>query len=293
MSYVQLYWDGDTVKASYLAMHALKSGFTTSAKVPLKKIRLDKTQNKGFNLRPPFCITELDDNYTDLLCRIDRLKDEMDSTPQVQFTDSSLNMYHTASDTYSAFMEQMDYRWHILRWLHHAQHYIITDMDIFDSSMRLFSYNIHEPVLQTKRIKGNASNNTLVVGHIVDNAEFNTIVFLTKILPLVSLDSEIVAVEADEQVKEFIDKISKNTAILQNRTLASLEGDEIRFTIDTHGTRLYDEAERPVRITDGASPWKSASVSFVILADETSVTLEAVDVFLSKYKQNQQIATLN
>ena len=284
LSYVQIFWNGETVHGSYLAMHALKSGFTSSAKVPLKKVRLHKTQNKGFNLRPPYCITELDDNYTDLLGRIDTLKVDMDTFSMRQIIDNSLNMFYTASDTFNAFNIQMNYRWHVLRWLHHAQHYIITDMDIFDQNMRLFSYIKHQPLLQTKKIKSPENVKTQVIGHYIDNNEFNTVVFITHSMKILDIDRSHVTVKSNDEMHTFIDKVITNTGLAQKVQFIALESDEeypnIEMTIDTHGTRFYDEAERPIDVSN-IGEYTNSSMSFVILADETHVWFEVVDMFLT------------
>ena len=58
--------------------------------------------------------------------------------------------------------------------------------------------------------------------------------------------------------------------------------------IDSHGSRIYDEAERPVSSDTNEGVWKTASVSFVILANDTQVAFETVDVFLRGTKVPRQ-----
>lgn len=289
-AYVQMYYDGNSVYCSYLAMDALLRGHTTCHRLPLKSVRLEKARQKGFSIRPytfsfsrpgseaqpQVVCTEMDDAYTELLANIDFAKMEMDAHPTKRFQceDGTLNLHYDAESCYKAFQEQMEYRWHVLRWLHHAQRNIFTDMDIFDNNMRLFSYNRHRPSITTKQLVSEDTSCEIVGQYIQD--EFMTIVFITgQVTARVTTQGQ-VHVEPDEDMATFIQFISNDLQI--DSAQDSCTHNVIEMCYHATGSRCYDSAERPMKIS--VDETVHCSISFTVsVVDKTRLLLEIVDVY--------------
>lgn len=277
LTYVQVYYDWNTVNASYLAMDAFRTGNTKCVKVPLKRVRRDKTNTKGYSINPPCYVTEVDVTYDKLIQRVQQVKSLIDNDPTNKLYDDSLHLFHDAETCFENVVIQLQYRWNVLRWLHHASYHLYKDMDIFDHMMRLNSYLDSLPVLVEKRIQCKDTQKS-IMGVELDK-EIIPIILFTLQLQVTSCSQDTVKVIADEDLLFFLQHIN---ALLETPEQQSVT-DTVSFNYNSIGSRCYDHVERPCDLPIYSTNVQ-VSISFVVLVENGTPIFEIIDIFIAKIR---------
>lgn len=284
LTYVQIYYDWNTVRMSYLSYHSFRTGTASCLKVPLKDIRVEKTLRKGFQLRQPLFITVMDKSYRHQLSLIDNLKRTLDCHPTAKLNDTTLNLFHSSKACYGQILKQIDHRWNVLHYLYHEQHHITADLGVFDQNLRIFSFNIHHPPVTHYSVVGHEGKKS-VVGQFIET-EFSAVTFLSNTMLVTCSCNYNFTVELDEDMTIFLQELSIKFDASCDKIIHDKK--HLKLSLTKYGSRCYDRAERPLSFID-EKVMECSEISFsfiVVLYHDRSrgvneLGVEIIDIFVT------------
>lgn len=181
LCHVQMYSDGKDVFLTPEARDALCHQQTHATRYPIKCTRVQKCIERGYSVRGPIFITQLDRGYYEGLDALEAIKSRIDagSSPLAQDYDRFL-MFKCIDRTMQETRLQATRKWDPYRIRHHRLHMFTFDLDIFDINLRI--QTTESQFLQLKRFswKDTQMENTQILTIDDQKGVSSPVVFVVK-----------------------------------------------------------------------------------------------------------------